>query len=129
MFDELMRRAGVISCTTLVYAESRNRLKGFLKPLVRDAVTMTEHRGNTSGPGPGPGLVVAADVIRALAIGGLNSRTGRSKISKRAVYGCGPPGLWSDSLYRVLKQVGLLTWHSLAQYRLCSLPTFHGARN
>ena len=129
MFDELMRRAGVISCTTLVYAESRNRLKEFLEPLVRNAVTMTEHSGYGNNSGHGPGLVVAADVIRALAIGSLNSRTGRSKTSKRAVYGCGPPGLWSDSLYRVLKQVDLLTWHSLAQYRVYSLPTFHGVRN
>lgn len=87
--DKLMRRGGVAHNSALIYEESRGVLKVQLENVLRSAVTYMEHDRSSS--------VTSQDVSRALKDHGC------------PVWGCGvpdiPSGLFSDYVYKVLKQV------------------------
>ena len=84
-----MRRAGVLDCSGLVYDE----LRGFAKTEMESVLGLCQRSWS---------LLTAADISRALAAasGGL---------AVRAVLGYGGhgpgAGLWSDGIYKTLKEV------------------------
>ena len=91
--DAVMRRAGVIGASGLIYEESRYVLKTWMESVIRDAVAGTDHGRRR--------VVTAADVTAAL------QRTSHS--GGAALYGFGVPGvplaLFPEQIYKVLKQV------------------------
>jgi len=97
--DTLLRRAGVISASPLVYEEIRGILKVYLENRVRDAVTNSEHRRSKQ--------VMVSDIL-----------------SSCKVYGYGVPNVpiavFADSIYKVLKEVHPNTMLSAKGLSVCN---------
>ena len=97
--DTLLRRAGVISASPLVYEEIRGILRVYLENRVRDAVMNVEHRRSKQ--------VMVSDIL-----------------SSCKVYGYGVPNVpiavFADSIYKVLKQVHPTTMLSAKGLSVCN---------
>jgi histone H4 len=116
MLTALMRKAGLAAedeGTQLCFEESRGILKAYLENVIRDAVTHTGHARQK--------IVSSQDMLKGLEGQGT------------VLYGFGrpglPAGLWSQQVYKVLKQVRSLEPEPWLKQRLArtDAPILRGA--